>query len=465
MVTPKNHDGSSEAINLDSPEKAVIDAMPTKELFIDMLTRDIALIPAIIDLVDNCADGAKKLKGEGQLTGLWVRLTVSPTEFRIVDNCGGFTVEMARNYAFRFGRPPGAPSLKHSVGQFGVGMKRAIFKIGRNFRVESTTATNRFVVDVDVNKWASTLDWTFEFAEIDETSQHKIDKHGTDISVILLHPDVAEVFGLSAFETHLGNELKSKLQDPIARGLAVTLNGIPVNAEPMTMLANKELAPAYKELTYTAKGEKKVTVKLYCGLGRSEVRDDERAEAGWHVFCNGRLILEGDKSTVTGWGTKDIDLTIPGFHGQYNYLRGFAYFDSDDSARLPWNTTKTGLNTDSPIYRAVKLEMMTLMRPVIDFLNRLKEEKTGRQDSDDKGPLQSALEEASSTAVTDVTTRPLFSAPTSKAKLISGPKMQRIQYDASLDQVEAVKKAINASSWKEVGEKTFQYFFKAEVEE
>src|SRR5438067_1777019 len=103
--------------------ESVIDAMPTKELFIDMLTRDISLIPAIIDLVDNSADGAKKDKGDGSLEDFWARLSIAPREFKLSDNCGGISVETAKKYAFRFGRPSGAPFVKHSVGQFGVGMK------------------------------------------------------------------------------------------------------------------------------------------------------------------------------------------------------------------------------------------------------------------------------------------------------------------------------------------------------
>jgi hypothetical protein len=40
-----------------------INASPSKEFFIHMLTRDVQLTRAIIDLVDNCIDGAKRLKG------------------------------------------------------------------------------------------------------------------------------------------------------------------------------------------------------------------------------------------------------------------------------------------------------------------------------------------------------------------------------------------------------------------
>src|SRR5262245_22125025 len=343
-------------------EEMIIDAMPTKELFIDMLTRDIALIPAIIDLVDNSADGAKRTKGDGSLKDYWTRVVVSPNEFSVSDNCGGISVEIARKYAFRFGRAQGAPSVKHSVGQFGVGMKRAIFKMGRKFRIESTTTTSRFVVDVDVDIWANEPKWQFEFAELDEETRHAASDTGTIVTVTRLRPDVAEKFSQDSFVTEIRNELQSRLQDPISRGLATTLNKLPVNAEPMMILSDPKLAPAHKELKYTEKNRKPVTVNLYCGIGRSDSRSEERVNAGWHSFCNGRLILEGDKSDVTGWNSDADNLSIPGFHPQYNNLRGFAYFDSDDPARLPWNTTKTGLNTDSAVYRATKLEMMKLMR-------------------------------------------------------------------------------------------------------
>lgn len=441
-----------------------IDAMPTKELFIDMLTRDIALIPAIIDLVDNSADGAKKATGDDNLEDYWAKVSISGTEFSVADNCGGISVETARKYAFRFGRPTGAPSVKHSVGQFGVGMKRAVFKMGRMFKVESTTRTSRFVVEVDVDEWAKKPKWEFEFSELDETTKHAADQTGTIVTVTKLHPDVAEKFTLESFETELRNELKSRLQDPISRGLATSLNALPVDAEPMTVLADPKLNPAYKKLTYAEKGAKTVTVKLYCGVGRSASKSQEREDAGWHVFCNGRLILDGDKTETTGWGEDADDFYIPGFHGQFNNLRGFAYFDCDDPARLPWNTTKTGLNTDSPIYRAVKLEMMLLMRPVIDFLNKLKEEKQSRDDPSDKGPLERLVDGAKPVPVAEVETRPVFTPPATRVTKASGPATQKIQYDAPADKVAEVKHALRVASFKDVGLGTFNYFYNAEID-
>src|SRR5579862_336281 len=100
---------------------ATVEAEPTKEFFVSMLVRDIELIPALVDLVDNSVDGARKLRGSGTLEGLFVRIEATSEMFRIIDNCGGIPVNIARHYAFRFGRTGETPRIPRSVGQFGVG--------------------------------------------------------------------------------------------------------------------------------------------------------------------------------------------------------------------------------------------------------------------------------------------------------------------------------------------------------
>jgi hypothetical protein len=93
-------------------------------------------------------------------SGLRVRLKLRMrNRFEIEDNCGGFDVETARNYAFRFGRPAQAKSTDFSIGQFGVGMKRALFKFGRYFEVHSTTPNQRWSMKVDVDAWEGSPEW------------------------------------------------------------------------------------------------------------------------------------------------------------------------------------------------------------------------------------------------------------------------------------------------------------------
>ena len=121
----------------DSLIKLPIDAEPTKAFFVEMLTKDIGLEQAVLDLVDNSVDGAKALKGDNPLLpfeGREIQIMISKEKFEIFDNCGGFDSEAARTYAFRFGRPQGGQNrTPHSIGQFGVGMKRSLFKFGNRF--------------------------------------------------------------------------------------------------------------------------------------------------------------------------------------------------------------------------------------------------------------------------------------------------------------------------------------------
>ena len=79
-----------------------VDASPTKELFVEMLTRDVRLAMAILDLIDNCIDGALRLREQPPFHGLEVKITFDDNHFNIQDNCGGIPLKLAREHAFRF---------------------------------------------------------------------------------------------------------------------------------------------------------------------------------------------------------------------------------------------------------------------------------------------------------------------------------------------------------------------------
>jgi hypothetical protein len=174
----------------------IIQGNPTKTFFIEMITRDISIKDAILDLLDNSIDGANEINKDSYV-GLYIDIVVNANEFIIKDNCGGFSLETAQKYAFRFGRPDDAPSTEGSIGRFGVGMKRVLFKIGQVFEVETKTNENHFQVDVNVSEWKSKKtiikndldesfeveDWNFNYSDITpETSN--LEANGTFIKVI-----------------------------------------------------------------------------------------------------------------------------------------------------------------------------------------------------------------------------------------------------------------------------------------
>lgn len=443
-------------------ETHIIDASPTKGLFIYMLTKDIPLIDAIIDLVDNAVDGARRLRSHNDYTGLWVRLELDEDHFRIQDNCGGIPVGLARKYAFRFGRPEDMEFIPHSVGQFGVGMKRAIFKMGRKFRIESYTESSHFVVEEDVEKWKREEAWEFTFAELEEDLDNEPDQQGTLLAVSSLHHGVSESFRSDRFQRRLFEELRTKHSLNIDKGLAVTLNQIPLQVRPFTLLQSDELKPAYIERSIpVGDADREVKVRIYAGIAESKPED-----AGWYVFCNGRTILEQDQTLTTGWGEGEQS-RIPKYHNQYARFRGYVFLDSDDPGALPWNTTKTGVDADSPVFHAVRLQMINLMRPVIDFLNDLKEDKSVRDDDVQSTQLERSVSNAKAVTLEDShidSTERSFSAPRPEPKP-EGPAENRILYYKPADEVARAKEVLRASTYKEVGEKTFDYFYQMECED
>ena len=428
----------------------VVHAEPTKEFFIEMLVRDIALTRAIVDLVDNSVDGARRKRPAGEYGGLWIEITASESEFEISDNCGGIPLETARLYAFRFGRPAGMEATPHSVGQFGVGMKRALFKLGSRFRVVSSTVDEQFEIDEDVREWRKKQEWTFSFQV---ARNEPMETEGTTVGVTDLHTGVKAEFGLERFHSGLSAAIRDAHIDSLGAGLSITYNGTPLLYEPLELLASSGFEPAYfSESINGNAGTAPVNVKAYAGLGKSDPQ-----HAGWNVFCNGRLVLGADQTEVTGWGEGN-GRTIPKYHNQFARFRGYVFFDCDDAARVPWNTTKSGVDRDSTIYRAVRLRMIGLMRPVINFLNQLDKEK---ENLDDYKPLQDAVSAMKAVPLREAKTRErfLYPRPAPRPKL---PRAGRIQYDKRVEQINEVKKALHVTTYTEVGRGTFDYYFDRE---
>src|SRR5438128_3375104 len=96
------------AVTKKSEEIKSVPSHPAKSFFVSMLTRDIDLQDAILDLLDNCVDGAirtrtKEMAHKDSLEGFWAKIKLSENKFVIEDNCGGIPWDLAKNYAFCMG--------------------------------------------------------------------------------------------------------------------------------------------------------------------------------------------------------------------------------------------------------------------------------------------------------------------------------------------------------------------------
>lgn len=432
---------------------------PTKELFVHILTRDIAHHAAITELLDNSVDGAKRIAQNAEdLSSFWVNVDFNRDKFAIEDNCGGIPLDIARDYAFRFGRPEGMQKIPGSIGQFGVGMKRALFSFGRKYLIESATNKDWFRLEIDRDAWMKEEGWDFDLNEYGENNEGK--SVGTRIEVTELHPNAANQFALDYFRTRVENEIKQKHRLFISRGLAVKVCGVTIPSEEWQLFSDGEFRPEYREKTYNGSGTEPVRVRIYAGVGRSNPSD-----AGWYVICNGRLILSAEKSEKTGWdwqSSAETDATgeTPRYHNQFARFRGYALFDSDDAGRLPWNTMKTDVDPDDPIWLDARETMASVMRPVVDFLNLLASETELPQE---ERLLTSALSTAKVQPIGQIRNQQRFQYPANPRP--PRPKSVTIQFRKEKERIDALQDAMGTSSARETGDAAFEEAYKRYVQD
>ena len=132
----------------------IVSADPAKSFFVSMLIKDITLRDAIGDLVDNAVDAIKaQVNDTSNLKSYEIIIKLNKTSFSISDNGNGMEAAIARETAFNFGKAETHKLIDNSIGQFGIGMKRAFFKIGSNIHVKSVAPTSQFDLTIDVPKW------------------------------------------------------------------------------------------------------------------------------------------------------------------------------------------------------------------------------------------------------------------------------------------------------------------------
>ena len=456
----------------------LVKATPHKRFFIDMITRDISLEACVLDLIDNAVDGAtrstndKPVKarapkphplssGGTRYKGYKIDVKFSPSSLRIHDNCGGISVEIATKYAFNFGRNPSEHTdadTEAGIGIYGIGMKRALFKMGSRFDIRSHTGDDAFVMDVDVDKWAADpLNWDLEL----RVGKQPAKGPGTTIEVENLRTGVAQEFGTTGLTTRLIDAAARTYAAFLDQELDIRVNRTRVKPTNFTFLDGQGFRPLHERLSEKAaipsgKG-KKVDVEIWAGAAsgvgtsRPDVgEEDDTSLWGWYVLCNNRVVLSADKSERTGWGLA----SFPQWHPQYNGFIGIVSFRSDEPYALPWTTTKNDIDVDNPIYRKVRGRMQTAAREYIRY-SRVR-----------KANLESAKEierSASSVKLTELSKVQRMKTPpvpgTTRGKI-------HVAYQKPKRQVARVAAALGdpSLSASQVGIQTFEYYYTNEVE-
>ena len=460
------------------------DASPTKAFFVRMLTRDISLDDCILDLIDNSIDSAWQHAGvrptaftpSELLKEYRIDIEFDEASFRISDNCGGISLDNAADYAFTFGRKDGTDesssaeseydpgedddpdsdpsSTDYSVGVYGIGMKRAIFKIGNDITITTThsdgSSSDSFAVPIKVQDWLAdkTTPWDFDIVPAEPLSNP-----GVVISVTDLNEESKRRFADPAYEqTLISDILRRDYMIPLMQGLTITVNGNEVGYRPISLLASKDFTPLRETIE-----DGQVTIEIIAGMHAAPPDDNDPdgsrqdRDSGWYVVCNGRVVLAADRTTSTGWGLKGF----PQWHGQYSGFIGIVLFSAADPSLLPMTTTKRNVDVSSAVYQRTVNQMMKPTRSWIDYTNVRKTaiERAKKLEESAKPIEASNVTQNSSVVLPKITTK--------------RTRVANVNYSVPLNKMKSLAEALGDTgmSYRDVGIASFEYTYNDHVDD
>lgn len=375
---------------------------PTKRFFVEMLTRDILLEDAILDLLDNCLDGVaraqKKNPNEIDYTGYWSEIEFDKKRFVIRDNCGGIPSSRI-TYAFRMGKPNDAPPEElATIGVYGIGMKRSIFKMGQHCDIETQHSnTDHFSITIDSEWLLNDFQW-----EIPIQQGIALGDQGTKITITQLHESVSKSLSNNKFKNDLINKIVFSYSYIINKGFKVKVNGSDIRPNPVHLRYEdkKDInGTAIQPYIYKATiddVEIKLVVGFYRPLPSESDEENEKItptyktqDAGWTIVCNDRIVVYKDKSELTGWG-----IHFPRYHTQFISITGTLYFTSKYPEKLPITTTKRGIDASSRVFLKAQKHIIEGTKIFIHYTNQwkgealLQESNERLQDSIQASPLE-----------------------------------------------------------------------------
>lgn len=438
-----------------------IDVHPTKELFIYMLTRDVILEKAIIDLIDNSIDAAINNSSDNNLNPFTININLNEHHFEISDNCGGIDLQVAKDYAFKFGRPSEVVKQVGNIGQFGIGLKRTIFKLGKKSYIHSKSLKSEFKLDLDIEEWKNDkTNWTFDLDVISENT-NDLEDTCTLIRISNLHHAVSESFKLQNFITKLKQEIEEAHAYNLAKGLKITINGDPLTYHIPTLKSNEDINLFSREYKfYSNEGEdNEVKVTIAAGL-----TDRDLTTAGWYIYCNNRLLVSANQNMLTGWGSNGERK----FHHDFAFFKGYVFFESKNGDKLPWTTTKDGINFNSDIYQAILLKMQNEIKPLLDLLKDLGKETTLYNRDPDNierkifNSINNLLENGTNVNLSVLPKNQSLRIP--NFQLTTPRKMGTITFSRPIEELQEIMDHLKVSTYKDVGIITYEYYIDNEME-
>lgn len=312
----------------------LLDATPSKRLFLSIIA-DYDLNRSICELVDNALDVWIRGRKERKIT-IMILLDKCQQTITVEDDAGGLAKSELR-YIVGPGQTGTSPS-DETIGIFGVGTKRAVVVLAQDIKIKTRYGNQEtYQVEFD-DDWLQEDNWKLPVYKID-----KIAKGTTIVGLQKLRIQIADET-VAHVREHLSTTYARFLRD---NGVTIKLNG--ENLQPL-FFENWAYPPDYPPQKFTGllqtEDYGKVRVEAIAGL--SSESSPSAGEYGVYFYCNDRLVARGLKTFDVGF-TKGL-AGLP--HPKISLTRVLVFLNGDARA-MPWNSSKSDINTKHPVFLAL----------------------------------------------------------------------------------------------------------------
>ena len=347
---------------------------PPKDLVISA-RRDLSFYEANYELIDNSID---KWRTDGSKRNLKIKIDydLELLTGTFVDNAGGMD-EHDVYKVFIPGETTNRDFSKFTIGSFGMGAKKGIFRLTDGAKIVSCVSTKFSATSEVPEKWELKPSW--------ETLDGRAKPIGPGNTRLYFYklfapPTADEIDELIRWVGVIYRPLLSG--QLMTKRIVITINGVDV--EPTSGIDwsyPKDAAPRVYACNQTFKNflqtgiDLNLQFRFKCGLTRKLPSKREGLQPDWgiDVYGNGRLI-ERYLKTEFGFGTTGLAIGTKG----HDYFRGELFINGHSFA-IPWDTHKREYMRDHPVSVWLRSTLRGIIKSYADIGRRFANDTPLRQ--------------------------------------------------------------------------------------